>query len=210
MFYDAVKNDHGLPHDPFKALVAPRPIGWITSLSEDGTVNLAPYSFFNAMASNPHYVCFGSGGMKDTWRNIEATGEFVCNLSTWALREAMNTTSANVPHGVDELELAGLTAAPCKMVKPPMVAESPAVFECTHFQTVPLEDNDGGPHPYAIIIGKVVGIHIRDEYITDQGLFDTAKAMPIARGGYHDYSVVREDNTFSMTRPGMTEATFAE
>ncbi|MEM8690102.1 MAG: flavin reductase family protein [Pseudomonadota bacterium] len=210
MFYDAIKNDHGLPHDPFKALVAPRPIGWISTVSEDGIVNLAPYSFFNAMASNPHYVCFGSAGMKDSWRNIEATGEFVCNLSTWELRDQMNTTSAHVPRGVDELELAGLTAKPCTMVKPPMVAESPAVFECVHFKTVELDGLDGNAHEYAIIIGKVVGIHIRDEYITPEGLFDTAKAMPIARGGYHDYSVVREDTTFSMTRPGMTEAQFAE
>ncbi len=210
MYYDAIKNDHGLPHDPFKALVAPRPIGWISTVNDEGKINLAPYSFFNAMASNPHYVCFGSAGMKDSWRNIEANGEFVCNLATWDLREQMNTTSADVAYGVDELKLAGLTAAPCKMVKPPMVAESPAVFECTHFQTVPLEDADGGTHAYAMIVGKVVGIHIRDDFITDQGLFDTAKAMPIARGGYHDYSVVREDNTFSMTRPGMTEAKFAE
>ena len=210
MFYDAIKNDHGLPHDPFKALVAPRPIGWISTVSEDGVVNLAPYSFFNAMASNPHYVCFGSAGMKDSWRNIEATGEFVCNLATWELRDQMNTTSAHVPQSVDELELAGLSAKPCTMVKPPMVAESPAVFECVHFKTVALDGLDGNAHEYAIIIGKVVGIHIRDEYITPEGLFDTAKAMPIARGGYHDYSVVREDTTFSMTRPGMTEAQFAE
>ncbi len=210
MFYDAIKNDHGLPHDPFKALVAPRPIGWISTVSEDGIVNLAPYSFFNAMASNPHYVCFGSAGMKDSWRNIEATGEFVCNLATWELRDQMNTTSAHVPHSVDELELSGLTAKPCTLVKPPMVAESPAVFECVHFKTVGLDGLDGAAHEYAIIIGKVLGIHIRDEYITPEGLFDTAKAMPIARGGYHDYSVVREDTTFSMTRPGMTEAQFAE
>lgn len=210
MFYDAIKNDHGLPHDPFKALVAPRPIGWITTVSTDAVINLAPYSFFNAMASNPHYVCFGSAGMKDSWANIEETGEFVCNLSTWELREQMNTTSAHVPRTVDEMQLAGLTPAACRMVKPPHVEESPAVFECKHYQTIPLDGLDGKPHEYAIIVGKVVGIHIKDDYITEDGLFDTAKAMPIARGGYHDYSVVREDNTFSMTRPGMTEAQFAE
>lgn len=201
MFYDAIKNDHGLPHDPFKALVAPRPIGWITTISKQGIVNLAPYSFFNAMASDPHYVCFGSGGMKDSWRNIEETGEFVCNLATWDLREQMNTTSAAVSCDVNEMELAGLSAAPCEIVKPPRVAKSPAVFECTHFKTVKLDSFDGEDHEYAIIVGKVVGIHVADEFIDENGLFDTAKAMPIARGGYHNYSVVRADNSFSMTRP---------
>ncbi|MEM7208009.1 MAG: flavin reductase family protein [Pseudomonadota bacterium] len=201
MFYDAIKNDHGLPHDPFKALIAPRPIGWITSISQSGIVNLAPYSFFNAMATGPHYVCFGSGGMKDSWRNIEETGEFVCNLATWELRDAMNATSADVSGDINEMELAGLEAAPCEFVKPPRVAKSPAVFECTHFQTVALDQSSQGDHEYAIIIGKVVGIHIDEAYIDANGLFDTAKAMPIARGGYRDYSVVRADNVFSMSRP---------
>ena len=202
MFYDAIKNNHDLPHDPFKALIAPRPIGWITTISKDGIVNLAPYSFYNAMASDPHYVCFGSGGMKDSWRNIEETGEFVCNMATWELREQMNTTSADVSCDVNEMELAGLEVAPCEMVRPPRVAKSPAAFECTHFKTVELDKGDGDDHEYAIIIGKVVGIHIADEFIDDNGLFDTAKAMPIARGGYHNYSVVREDNSFTMKRPG--------
>jgi flavin reductase (DIM6/NTAB) family NADH-FMN oxidoreductase RutF len=210
MFYDAVKNDHGLPHDPFKALIAPRPIGWISTLSEDGVINLAPYSFFNGMASNPHYVCFGSGGVKDSLANIEATGEFVCNLAVWNLREQMNATSASVAADTDEMKLAGLTPAPCTIVKPPRVAESPAAFECVHFRTVPLDGSDGKPHEYAIVIGKIVGIHIDEDFITNDGLFDTAKAMPIARGGYHEYSVVTEDSLFSMTRPDLTEKSFAE
>ncbi len=190
--------------------MAPRPIGWISSLAPDGTRNLAPYSFFNAMASNPHYVCFGSAGMKDSWANVEETGEFVCNMATWELREQMNTTSAHVPRNVDEMALAGLTAAACNAVTPPRVAESPSVLECTHYKTVPLDGFDGQPGDNAIIVGKVVGIHIADDHITPEGLFDTVRAQPIARGGYHDYSVVREDNSFSMTRPGLTEAQFAE
>ncbi len=210
MFYDAVKNNHGLAHDPFKALIAPRPIGWISSLSADGNVNLAPYSFFNGMATNPHYVCFGSGGVKDSLANIEATGEFVCNLATWNLREQMNTTSASVDADVDEMKLAGLTPAPSTLVKPPRVADSPAAFECTHFRTVALDGFDGEEHEYSIVIGKVVGIHINEEFITDEGLFDTAKAMPIARGGYHEYSVVTSDTLFSMTRPDLTADSFAE
>ncbi|MGI9483716.1 MAG: flavin reductase family protein [Hyphomicrobiales bacterium] len=210
MFYDAVKNNHGLPHDPFKALIAPRPIGWISSLDADGVVNLAPYSFFNGMASNPHYVCFGSQGRKDSQSNIETTGEFVCNLAVWDLRDQMNATSASVPASIDEMKIAGLTPAPCQFVKPLRVAESPAAFECVHFQTVELEGDDGGPHDYAIVIGKVLGVHINDNYITEDGLFDTAKAMPIARGGYHDYSVVNKENSFSMTRPDLTAETFAE
>ncbi|WP_144292283.1 flavin reductase family protein [Rhodoligotrophos appendicifer] len=202
MFYDALTNEHGLPHDPFKALVVPRPIGWISSLASDGSVNLAPYSFFNAMASNPHYVLFGSGGYKHSVANIEATGEFVCNLATWDLRKEMNMTSAPVKEGVDEMRLAGLTPAPSTMVKPPRVKESPAALECVYTQTVRLPGHEGKDGDM-IVIGKVVGIYIDDAFIRD-GLVDTAAMQPIARCGYMDYAVISE--LFAMRRPTEAEA----
>lgn len=198
MFYDALTNDHGLPHDPFKALVVPRPIGWISSLSPDGVINLAPYSFFNAMATDPHYVLFGSGGRKDSLENIEATGEFVCNLATWDLRDAMNRSAAPVRGDVDEMALAGLTPAPCERVKAPRVKEAPAALECVYDRTITLEGADGGAHSYAIVLGRVVGVHIDEAYIRN-GLVDTAAMQPIARCGYHDYAVVTE--LFQMRRP---------
>jgi flavin reductase (DIM6/NTAB) family NADH-FMN oxidoreductase RutF len=202
MFYDAVKNQHGLPNDPFKAVVAPRPIGWISSLSPEGVANLAPYSFFNAFSQQPHYIAYGSGeakrgGPKDSLLNVEATGEFVLNLATWDLREAMNASSANVPHGVDEFELAGLTKAPSRLVKPPRVAESPVAFECRHYLTVPLPAEDGSADDH-LVIGRVIGIHIDDRYIKD-GRVDTAAMRPIARLGYSEYAVVTE--VFRMRRP---------
>jgi flavin reductase (DIM6/NTAB) family NADH-FMN oxidoreductase RutF len=177
MFYDAVKNDHGLPNDPFKAIVVPRPIGWISSLAADGTANLAPYSYFNAFAQQPHYIAYGSGearrgGRKDSLVNLEAAGEFVLNLATWDLREAMNASSAHVPPGVDEFELAGLTKAPSRLVRPPRVAQSPVALECRHHLTVPLPGDDGAANDH-LVIGRVVGIHIDDRYIKD-GRVDTA------------------------------------
>ena len=198
MHYDATRNDHGLTLDPFKALIVPRPIGWISSLGADGSVNLAPYSFFNAMSEKPAYVVFGSGGRKDSLTNIEATGEFVCNLATWDLREAVNATSAMVPHGVDEFELAGLGKAESRFVKPPRVAETPVAFECVYEQTVKFagHDPDSG---YAMVVGRVVGVYIDDRFI-DDGRVDTARLKPIARLGYSEYAVVEE--VFRMRRPG--------
>jgi len=198
MYYDAVANNHGLPRDPFKAIVVPRPIGWISSLSADGTVNLAPYSFFNAVGDNPHYVVFGSGGVKDSLSNIEATGEFVCSLATYDLREAMNVSSAAVPPDVDEFALAGLTPAPSHAVKPPRVGESPVALECRLFQTLNLPGFDGGPGAYTMVVGQVVGVHIDDALIVD-GRVDITKARPIARLGYMDYAVV--DDVFAIPRP---------
>ncbi|MBI1384305.1 MAG: flavin reductase family protein [Rhizobiales bacterium] len=198
MFYDAIRNDHGLAHDPFKALVVPRPIGWISSLATDGTRNLAPYSFFNAVGDRPHYVMFASAGRKDSQRNCEETGEFVCSLATWALREAMNVSSASVPPEVDEFELAGLTPAPSRLVRPPRVAESPVALECVYERTVELPA-EGSAMPYAMVIGKVVGIHI-DDGLLEAGRVVIERARPIARLGYHDYTVV--DEVFSMVRPG--------
>lgn len=199
MFYDTDRNDHGLRHGPFKALVAPRPIGWISTVSTEGVVNLAPYSFFNGISDNPPYVMFASKGRKDSLVNAEATGEFVCSLATYDLREQMNETSAMVDPGVDELEMAGLTAAPCRMVKPPRVAESPVALECTYYKSLELPGLEDDPDPYAIVIGRVVGIHIADDVIVD-GLVDVTKIRPIARLGYMDYAVVNE--VFSLERPG--------
>ena len=197
MFYETDDNGHGLKHDPFKALVAPRPIGWISSLSADGIVNLAPYSFFNGISDSPPFVMFSSSGQKDSLVNIEATGEFVCSLATYELKDQMNATSAAVGPEIDEMALAGLTPAPCKLVKPPRVAESPVALECRHFKTIPLPGKDDG-EGYIIIIGQVVGIHIDEAVIVD-GKVDVTRLRPIARLGYMDYSVV--DAVFSMQRP---------
>ena len=154
MFYDAVANTHGLALDPFKALVAPRPIGWISTLSKAGVVNLAPYSFFNAVSEDPHFVMFASGGRKDSQRNAEETGEFVCSLATYDLREAMSKTSAAVGPDVDEMRLAGLTPAPSRLVKPPRVAESPVAFECRYWRTIELPGRNGVPRGMRLCSAK--------------------------------------------------------
>ena len=164
MFYDARKNDHGLPHDPFKAIVAPRPIGWITSMNEKGEINLAPYSYFNGVLSRPPVVMFSSEGRKDSLTFIAETGEFVCNLATWDLREVMNRTSAPFPRGKNEMEEVGLEPAPSRMVRPPRVAASPCALECKLLQIVSLDDLDGKPLDGHVVIGQVVGIHIDERY----------------------------------------------
>ena len=202
MFYDAIKNDHGFQYDPFKAIVAPRPIGWVSSLAADGTLNLAPYSFFNAFAQDPHYVAFGSGisvrdGLKDSLSNIEATGEFVLNLVTWNLREEMNASSRNAPPEIDEFDLAGLGQAASTFVKPPRVAGAAAAMECRHYKTVPLPGDDGSVDDH-LVIGRVVGIYIDDAFIED-GRVNTAAMQPISRLGYSEYAVVTE--AFRMRRP---------
>jgi flavin reductase (DIM6/NTAB) family NADH-FMN oxidoreductase RutF len=199
MFYDAVANNHGLALDPFKALIAPRPIGWISTLGKTGVVNLAPYSFFNAVSEDPHFVMFASGGRKDSQRNAEETGEFVCSLATYELREAMSRTSAPVGPDVDEMRLAGLTPAPSRLVKPPRVKESPVAFECRYWRTIELPGRNDGPSGNAIVLGQVVGIHIADEVIID-GRVDVTRLKPIARLGYSDYAVI--DEVFTLPRPG--------
>lgn len=201
MFYETATNAHGLPHDPFKALVTPRPIGWITAMSAKGEINLSPYSFFNAVSDHPHMVAFSSAGKKDALTFIEETKEFVCNLATYDLRNEMNATSAPLPRGVNEMEHAGLAAAPSKLVKPPRVADAPAALECRWLQTVPLTPLDGGAPAYYLVIGQVVGIHIDDRFIVN-GLVDTAAMRPIARAGYRDYFVSTPDTKFSIKRPG--------
>jgi flavin reductase (DIM6/NTAB) family NADH-FMN oxidoreductase RutF len=201
MFYETSANAHGLPHDPFKALVTPRPIGWISAISEKGEVNLSPYSFFNAVSERPPMVAFSSSGKKDALTFIEETGEFVCNLATYDLREQMNLTSAVLPRGENEMEHAGLTPAPSRLVKPPRVADALAALECKWLQTVPLHPLSGGDPSYYLVIGQVVGIHIDDRYIVN-GLVDTAAMRPIARSGYRDYFVATSETKFSITRPG--------
>jgi flavin reductase (DIM6/NTAB) family NADH-FMN oxidoreductase RutF len=195
MHYDAIANTHGLALDPFKALVAPRPIAWVSTLSAAGAANLAPYSYFNAFAENPHYLAIGSGasrsgGKKDSLANIEETGEFVVNLVTFALRDAMNASSANVAHGVDEFELAGLEKAQSLAVKPPRVARSPAAFECRLFRVIDLP-GEGGHIDNRMIIGRVAVIHIDDRYI-ENGRVNTAAMQPVARLGYSEYATVTE------------------
>ena len=192
-----------LKFSPFKSLVVPRPIGWISSLSVGGIVNLAPYSFFNAVAEDPPCVVYSAGGFhadggpKDSLRNVEESGEFVFNLATFELREQMNRTSAPVARDVDEMEMAGLAAAPSIKVRPPRVRDAAANFECRYLQTVEIP-NRKGQGRNAVVFGEVVGIHIRDDVIVD-GMIDISKMRPIARLGYNDYAVV--DDFFTMLRP---------
>jgi flavin reductase (DIM6/NTAB) family NADH-FMN oxidoreductase RutF len=203
MFYEPAKRNHGLPRDPFKACVVPRPIGWVTTMDGEGRVNLAPYSFFNAIAGDPPMVAFAPGGykddgsLKDSLAFARAGGEFTCNLATWDLREQMNLTSAGLPAGQDEAAHAGLTLVPAALVKPPRVKESPIHLECKLWQILDLPPDRTG-EPNNLVIGTVVGVHIDDAVLTG-GLVDLKKIRPIARLGYMDYAVV--DTIFSMQRP---------
>ncbi len=197
-FYEPSKG-HNLPHDPFKAIVAPRPIGWISTSDSEGRVNLAPYSFFNAVCDRPPMVMFSSSGWKDTVANIRATGEFVCNLVTRPLAERMNQTSAALPLGVSEFEFAKLAAAPSRIVKPPRVAESPAALECKLVQIVQLHGADGSALNQYLTIGEVVGVHIDRAYLKE-GLFDLLATHPVQRAGYvADYT--EASTGFKMNRP---------
>ncbi len=203
MFYRPA-DDHGLDGNPFNQLVVPRPIGWISSIGRDGVVNLAPFSFFNAVAYVPPQVMFAAtglhrqGGPKNSLRNIRETGEFVASLATWALRDSVNLTSAPAPHEVDEFELAGLTKRTARIVGPPYVAESPVHLECTLTRIVELPTPDPDD-PNTVVFGEVVGIDIADEAIRD-GRVDVLALDPIARLGYDQYTRVVE--VFAMTRPG--------
>ena len=200
MHYDVTANDHGLRHDPFKAIVAPRPIGWITSMSASGAINTAPYSFFNAVSDRPHMVVFSSDGRKDSVTFVEETGEFTCSFPSFDLRERLNATSAPLPRGESEMAFAGLTPAPSRFVAPPRIAEAAAALECRWLQTVPLVPLEGGEAKYHLVVAQVVGIYIDDRFIVD-GLVDTAAMKPIMRAGYHDYFTVTPEDRFSMTRP---------
>ena len=200
-FYEPVSG-HGLPHDPFNAIVAPRPIGWISTVSPDGVPNLAPYSFFNALNYHPPLIGFSSTGCKDSLANAEASGEFVWNLATMDLAEAMNTSSAMVAPEVDEFALAALATAPSRLVAPPRVAASPVSFECKVTQIVRLTTKEGRELDQWFVVGEAIGIHI-DTAMLDEGVYQTARARPIMRGGGPaDYFSVAEEQLFRMRRPG--------
>ena len=194
MFYKP-EDGHGLPHDPFKACVVPRPIGWISTLSADGVPNAAPYSYFNAVGSAPPMAMFSSNGTKagapkDTVTNVEATGEFVVNIATEALSAAVKGSAAPLPAEVDEIAQMGLTAAPSRLIKPPRIAESPIHLECVLHQVVDLPSADPAER-VAVVFGRVVGVHI-DETVLTNGLVDATKLRPLARMGYREYAAVRE------------------
>ena len=188
MFYEP-RLGHGLPYDPIKAIVAPRPIGWISTLDPAGRPNLAPYSYFNMVHNHPPMVAFGSEGLKHSAANARATGEFVFNLATRPLFEAMNASSGSLPDGASEFEAAGIEPAPCRLVRPPRVAASPAALECRVVQAMELLDVEGRPSDGWLVIGQVVGIHIEASFLRD-GRFDAVAAQTIARCGYRDYTQV--------------------
>jgi len=207
MFYRPGQDHHGLPRNPFNALIVPRPIGWISSLAPDGTANLAPYSFFNGVSYSPPQVVFSAAARphkkgepyepKDSQFNPEATGDFVCNMATLALKDAMNLSAEHVPPDVDEFVHAGVTKAPSETVNAPRVAESPIHMECKFLQGIDMKTREGvGPNK--LIIGEVVGIHIDDSVLTD-GFVDMDKVKPIGRLGYMDYVTV--DDVWEMLRP---------
>jgi flavin reductase (DIM6/NTAB) family NADH-FMN oxidoreductase RutF len=199
IFFEPQRRDRNLfPHDPFKALVVPRPIGWIATVSAKGELNLAPYSYFNAFSSVPPIVGFSSEGEKDSSTFAMETGEFVWSMATWLLRDQMNASAASIARGKSEFEHARLESASSRMVRPPRVAASPAAFECRVTEVVKLKDLDGSDSGRRLVLGRVVGIHI-DEHFVRAGRIDTAAMRPIARGGYDEYSVV--ERVFSMPRP---------
>jgi flavin reductase (DIM6/NTAB) family NADH-FMN oxidoreductase RutF len=196
------RRGHGLPQDPFNAIVAPRPIGWIGTVDVEGRLNLAPYSFFNAFNYDPPIVGFASTGWKDSVRNAEATGAFTWSLVTRAQAEAMNATSATVGPEVDEFALAGLEPEPSRFVEPPGVAGSPVVFECRRTQTVRLADAGGREVQTWLVLGEVVGVRIAPGVLKD-GVFDTAAVAPVLRGGgAADYFEIGPEARFRMRRPG--------
>jgi len=199
VFFEPQQRDRQLfPHDPFKGLIVPRPIGWISTQNGAGALNLAPYSYFNGFSSWPHIVGFASESMKDSASFAIETGEFVWSMATYALRDQMNATSAGLPRGESEFSHAGLATAPSRLVRPPRVAASPASLECRVTQVVTLTGLDGKPTGGTVVLGQVVGFHI-DERFMKNGRFDLAAAQPIARCGYDEYVVV--ERVFSLRRP---------
>ncbi|MFD4523764.1 flavin reductase family protein [Streptomyces sp. NPDC058470] len=202
MYYEVGVTDHGLAHNPFKAICVPRPIGWISTLDRDGRRNLAPFSQSQNMAFDPPTVSIAinqreTDHRKDTVQNIEATGEFVWNMATYELREAVNFSGRPLPHGDDEFDYAGVTAAESRVVKAPRVAESPVNMECRYVQTVRIPGN--ADQTTDLVIARVVAIHIADEAISD-GMLDVLKIRPLARLGYNQYTSV--ESVFTMTIPG--------
>jgi len=198
MFYEPRRRNHGLSHDPFKALVAPRPIGWISAISKTGAVNLAPYSFFNAFSDVPPVVGFSSGGMKDSASLAAETGEFVCNIVTMADLDAMNQSSVSYPRGVSEFEMAGLEMEASSLVKPPRVKGIAAALECKVSDIIAIKGADGAPGGYHLVMGEVVGIYIDERFLKD-GRVDAVGMNHLARLGYMDYAAV--ERVFSVERP---------
>ena len=199
-FYEP-RNGHGLRHDPFNAIIAPRPIGWISTFSEDGKPNLAPYSFFNAFNYTPPLIGFSSLGDKDSLRNARATGEFVWNMVSRPLAEAMNQSCAPVPHGVNEFELAGLETAPSRLVQAPRFAASLVAMECKVTQIIQLPTHAGTALSTWLTMGEVIAVHI-DYSLIEAGVYQTAKADPVMRsGGPGDYFTLDPDRLFRMSRP---------
>jgi flavin reductase (DIM6/NTAB) family NADH-FMN oxidoreductase RutF len=203
MYYETDKNDHGLRYNPLKACVVPRPIGWITTMSAAGVVNLAPFSFFNVLSYDPPFVMFSAGsheedgGKKDSVVNVQATGEFVYNMATWAQRAQMNQTASIVERGIDEMAAAGLDPLPSRLVRPPRVKGSPVQFECRLHQIVMLPGHKPSSEHH-VVIGRVVAVHIDDAALTADGRVDVVKIRPIARLGYKDYTSV--DSVFQMEK----------
>jgi len=202
MFWNT-SEPHGLPHNPFKSCIVPRPIGWISSISADGDVNLAPYSFFNGVCGEPPMMMFGANGnttsrRKDSLANVEETGEFVCNMSTWDLRDQMNTSSASVGADINEFDLAGLEMEPSELVKVPRVKVAPIHMECKLFKVVDLPSENPSAYTNAMVIGHVIGIHINDNVLVE-GMINIEGIMPLARMGYKDYTHV--EKVFTMDRP---------
>lgn len=198
MFYETRDNLHGLPHDPFKAIVSPRPIGWIGTRGADGSVNLAPYSYFNAISDNPKMVMFSSSGRKDTLRNVEESRVFTTSMVSRNLAEKMNLTSASLPHGESEFDFAELTMQTGRLVDAPYVGEACAALECRVTEIFEAKALDGAPSGSFVVIGQVLGIHI-DEAALKDGRLDMASVAPVARLGYMDYADAAE--TFEMVRP---------
>jgi flavin reductase (DIM6/NTAB) family NADH-FMN oxidoreductase RutF len=201
MYYDP-RRGHGLPHNPITALVVPRPIGWISTISRAGVINLAPYSFFNVVSGQPPFVMFASKPRKDSQRNAEETGEFVYSMATYELREAVNLSSTEWGPAISEPERIRLEMAQCREVKPPRVARSPVALECKYFKTVELVSGDGTRNTSSIVIGEVIGIHIDDSVIVN-GHVDVTRMQPLARLGYMDYCAVNE--LFSIQRPSVPD-----
>lgn len=199
MQYDPRSEPHGLKRNPATALVVPRPIGWITTIGPTGVVNLAPYSFFNMVASNPPFVIFSSSTRKHSQANAETSGEFVLNMATYELREEMNLSSGVYDETVSEPELAKLEMAPSRYVKPPRVKRAPIALECNYLKTIEMVGSTGKRSTSSLVLGEVVNVYIDDSVIVN-GQIDISRIRPIARLGYMDYSVV--DEVFSMIRPG--------